>query len=118
MFIEEVGQTIVGTVVSISVACATRSVWALVAGTLAGAATSVLASSRVAPVAPRLTWNRQAASEIGHLGRQVFWNTLVMAVWLNADRLIGLRYIPLKQMGLYAVAFNLTLVAGIGVACL
>ena len=34
-------------------------------------------------------------------------NTLVMALWINMDRLVGVRFITLEQMGLYTVAWNL-----------
>jgi|GEM_PF-2357782 len=107
LFIDEVTQTAVGTAVSLSLAWATRSIWAIVAGTLAGALAGVLVSYILAPIRPRLCWDREAARDIGHLGRQVFINTLVMALWLNMDRLIGLRFVSLPEMGLYAVAWNL-----------
>ena len=107
LFIDEVTQTAMGTLVSLILAWATHSIWAIVAGTLAGALTGVLVSYQLAPIRPRFCWNPEAARDIGHLGRQVFLNTLIMALWLNMDRLIGLRFVSLPAMGVYAVAWNL-----------
>lgn len=107
LFIDETAQTAVGTAVSLLLAWTTHSIWAIVGGTLAGAVTGVVVSYLLSPIRPKLTWDRVAASEIGHLGRQVFINTLVMALWMNLDRILGLRFISLPEMGLYAVAWNL-----------
>ncbi len=107
LFADEVAQTAVGSAVSVALAWLTGSIWAIVAGTLAGAVTGVIVSYGIAPARPVPEWDRQAAREIGHLGRQVLVNTLVMALWLNMDRLFGLRYLPLAAMGVYAVAWNL-----------
>ena len=107
LFFDEILQTLFGTLVSVSLAWATHSIWAIVAGTLAGAITGVIVSYWLAPLRPRLCWNPEAARDIGHLGRQVFLNTLIMALWINMDRLIGLRFVSLPAMGIYAVAWNL-----------
>lgn len=107
LFIDEITQTVIGTLVSLTMVWATHSIWAIVAGTLAGALSGVIVSYRLAPLRPRLCWNPDAARDIDHFGRQVFLNTLIMAIWLNMDRLIGLRFVSLSAMGVYAVAWNL-----------
>jgi O-antigen/teichoic acid export membrane protein len=108
LFLDEVGQTVAGTVVSLILAWYWRSVWAIVAGTLAGAVAGVFLSYALCPLRPRFTWNQTASREIGHLGKQVFANTLVMALWLNFGLLIGLRFIPSEtERGFYVVALNL-----------
>ena len=38
-------------------------------------------------------------------------NTVVMAIWLNLDRLLGLKLVGEREMGYYAVAWNLAAVA-------
>ena len=111
LFFDEVAQTVVATVVSLAIAVVWPSLWSIVAGTLAGAAVGVAVSYRIAPMRPRLIWDTTAAREIGHLGHQVFVNTLVMALWLNLDRLIGLKLVSDVAMGLYAVAWNLAAMA-------
>ena len=110
LFVEELTQTGAGTIVSLALALATHSIWAIVWGTLAGACSAVAVSYVLCPMRPRPLWDREAAREIGHLGRQVLINTMVMALWLNMDRLLGPRFIPLAEMGIYAVAWNLAAV--------
>ncbi len=111
LFWDEVTQTLVATAVSLTLAWSTRSIWSIVAGTLAGALAGALVSYRLCPVVPSRLWDRAAAREIAHLGRQVFMNTVVMAIWLNLDRLLGLKLVGEREMGYYAVAWNLAAVA-------
>jgi O-antigen/teichoic acid export membrane protein len=108
IFVDEVGQTVVSTAVSVLTALVWRSLWAIVLGTLAGTVTAILISYALCPVRPRWRWDRHAASELAHLGRQIFLNTMVMALWLNLDRLLGLRFLGEVRMGYYVVALNLT----------
>lgn len=110
IFIDEVALTVVGTACSIAMAFIFHSVWAIVLGTMAGAVTSVLLSYVLCPMMPRFRWDREASKDIYSLGRQVFVNTLVMAAWLNLDRLLGLRLLTPAEMGVYAIAFNLAAV--------
>lgn len=110
VFVEEVTLTGVGTAVGLALAWSLRSVWAIVGGTLAGVGAAVLVSYLLRPGLPRRAWDRRAASELSHLSRQVFLNTMVMALWLNADRLLGLRLVSLEELGRYGVALGLALV--------
>lgn len=110
IFIDEVALTVVGTACSIGMAFMFQSVWAIVLGTMAGAVTSVLLSYFLCPMRPRWNWDRSASKDIYSLGQQVFINTLVMAAWLNLDRLLGLRLLSPAEMGVYAIAFNLSAV--------
>lgn len=108
--VDEISMTLVGTVCSILMAFVFQSVWAIVLGTMAGAITSLILSYVLVPMRPRFVWNQEAATAVYALGRQVFFNTLIMAIWLNLDRLLGLRILSPAEMGLYAVAFNLAAV--------
>jgi O-antigen/teichoic acid export membrane protein len=107
LFIDETAQTLLGTAASLGFACLWPSAWAIVAGTLAGAAAGVVASYLLCPRRPAFSWDPSAARAVRSLGGQVFLNTLVMALWLNADRLLGLRFVAPAEMGLYMVAWNL-----------
>ncbi len=111
IFVDEVVQIVVGTGLTIALAWVAPSPGVIVAGTLAGAGAGVVISYILCPMTPRRDWDPEAALGIAHLGRQVFVNTLVMALWLNLDRLLGLRLATEAQMGLYAVAWNLAAVA-------
>ena len=111
LFVDEVAQTGVGTFVALALAWSLHSVWAIVGGTLAGAATAVIVSYVLVPIRPRLAWNGPAAAGIYELGHQVFLNTLVMALLLNLPQLLGLRLVEAVQLGYYMVAWNLAVVA-------
>ncbi len=107
LFLDEIGQALAGTAVTLAAACWLHSAWAIVLGTLAAAAAGILISYRLYPMRPHWLWDRGAAGQLLHFSRQVFVNTLLMALWLNADRILGLRLVPLEEMGLYALAWNL-----------
>jgi O-antigen/teichoic acid export membrane protein len=119
IFIDEVTATLVGTAISLTLAFWFRSVWAIVAGTLAGTLASVVTTNLLRPIGLKWDWNRSAALEIAHLGRQIFINTLVAALRVNLDRLLGGRLLPVEQIGYYVVALNLVLIleAFVGRAC-
>lgn len=100
-------QMVVGTGVSLALAWYTRSVWAIVWGTLTSVAVGTALSYVIKPGLPGLSWDKGAMKDLAHISRQVFINTLFMALWLNADRLFGLSLISPGSMGLYAVAWGL-----------
>lgn len=104
---DEIGQTLVAVIVTIGVALVFHSVWAIVAGTLAGAAAGIVISYIQCPVWPARSWDRTAKQRLLHVSRQVFFNSFLMALLLNSDRLLGLSLVTVEQMGLYAVAWNL-----------
>jgi O-antigen/teichoic acid export membrane protein len=107
LFVDEVGQTVVGTAVALAVAWATRSVWAIVAGTVAGAAAGVAASGLLRPMRVPRGWDRAAARDVARLGRQVVVNTAIMALGTSLDRLVGARLLTAERLGPYVVALNL-----------
>ncbi len=111
LFFDEICLVGISTVFSIGMAFVFQSVWAIVIGMMAGAATSVIMSYILCPMRPKFMWNQQAAKDVYSLGRQVFINTIVMAIWLNLDRLLGLKLLTPTEMGVYAIAFNLATVA-------
>ncbi len=106
IFIDEVVTNLVGTGVTILVAWLTHSIWAFVIGMLAGALTGLATSYALVPYRPQWIWNPRAAREVAHLSRQIILNTMVMGIWMNLDRLVGLRLITTADMGVYSVALN------------
>ena len=108
LFADEVIVTVAGTAMSITLGILTGSVWAIVLGMLFGDIIDLALSYILVPVQPRFEFSREAFEAIRGLGVQVFFNTLLMAVWLNLDRLIGLRFVDAALMGLYAIAWNLS----------
>lgn len=115
LFIDETGQTVAGTLVSLGLALLLRSPVAIAWGTLAGACASVMLSWWLNAVRPG-PWCAAAARDLFSFCRQVLPNTLVMAIWLNLDRTLGLRMLPPADMGCYFLAINLAaVVEGISV---
>jgi O-antigen/teichoic acid export membrane protein len=108
--IEEVLQTFVGASATLATAVLTGSVWALVAGTLVGAATVVATSYVLAPGRPHFSWNAEALHELRRFGSGVMLNTIAMAMSQNLDRLAGPRVVTIEELGLYSVAANLAAV--------
>lgn len=110
VFIDELTQTAVGSIGSVTLALLfLPSAWAIVGGTILGAVAGIIASYILVPISPG-KWNLEARKEICSFGRQVMLNTIVMALWLNIDRLVGLRFMSATEMGLYTIAFNLVAV--------
>lgn len=111
VFISEFIQSVVGVGVSVLLVWWFRSVWAIALGTLTGALVMVGVSYLIRPMRPRWFWSGAVARELAHVGRQVFLNTLLMGLWLNLDRLTGLRMVTAAQLGYYTVAWNMVMIA-------
>lgn len=106
VFIDELTMTVSGTAVSIAVACFLPSVWAIVAGTMAGAVSGIVISYVLCPVLPGKSCS-EVRRDLWGFGSRILLNTFVMAAWMNIDRLFGLKLVSAHEMGLYAVAWNL-----------
>jgi O-antigen/teichoic acid export membrane protein len=111
LFFDEVAQNVAGTAITLALVWQFRSVWSIAMGGLVGAAASVAISYALCPMRPLWGWDRSAARELSHTGRQILVNTLVMSIWMNLDRLLGLRLLEPQQLGLYTVAWNLAAMA-------
>ncbi len=110
IFFDEVSMTIGGTLVSVLFACYFPSVWAIVAGTVAGAVTGIVVSYLLCPRLPGPR-SPEVTRDLWSFGIQIMLNTLIMALWMNLDRLLGLKLLSETEMGLYAVAWNLAAVS-------
>ncbi len=84
------------------------SVWALVAGNLAGAALRVALSHLVLPGAPnRFAWDTGSRRELHRFGRWVFLTSILTFAAMQADRLILAKLIPLGMLGVYNIAVTM-----------
>jgi O-antigen/teichoic acid export membrane protein len=104
ILIEIVAQ-LVGLAVMIPWALWSPTVWALVAGGLAGPLVSVSLNHWLLPgYNARFGWDRTAAVSLANFGRWVFFSTLLTFAVDRSDRLIFGKMISLSMLGVYHVA--------------
>jgi O-antigen/teichoic acid export membrane protein len=104
----ELASQAAGALVMIAGAWLTRSVWALLAGSLAsGAARCAL--SHLALPGPRnaLRWDRPAAGALLQFGQWVFLSSMLTFLAQQGDRLFFGKMIPLAELGVYNIALSL-----------
>lgn len=105
----ELFSHIVSIVVMISWAWLDPTVWALVAGGLAGVAVKlVLSHTWLAESRNRFGWDREAARSLFRFGKWIFLTTILTFLANQADRLILGRLVSLEMLGVYSIAFMLT----------
>jgi O-antigen/teichoic acid export membrane protein len=85
-----------------------RSIWAMVAGSLAGAVTSaILSHTWLRGVTNRWQWDTSAFREIVHFGKWIFLSSILGFLVLNSDRLLLGGLIDATTLGVYVIAFNM-----------
>lgn len=100
----EIATQLVGVAVAVALALATRSVWALVASNLAGAAANLILLNLLLPgPANRLRWEPAAARELIHFGKWIFLSTFMGFLIGQGDKVILGRLLPLGAFGLYNI---------------
>ena len=84
------------------------TVWALVAGGIAGSAAKLVLSHRALPgEANRFAWDAGARRELFKFGRWIFISTALTFVAAQADRLVFGWIASLETLGIYAVALTM-----------
>jgi O-antigen/teichoic acid export membrane protein len=92
----------------VSLALALRSVWALVIGTVIGAAVRLCIMHVFLPgPANRFRLERDAAMDLIHFGKWIFLSTLCGFLLLQGDKAILGRYLTLEKLGIYNIGFFL-----------
>ncbi len=104
----DVASQAVGIVVMVAVAWATGSVWALVAGAVAGALVKLALMTTLLP-GPRnhLRWEPDAGRELVHFGKWILLSTVCGFALSQGDRLILGAYLTLDQLGIYNIGYFL-----------
>lgn len=106
--IELLGQ-ISALVVMIVWASLFHNLWALVAGAITTGLVRCFAGHAWLPgMANKIHWETQAAKEILHFGKWVFFLSIIAFLAASSDRIILAAYLTPTQMGLYSVAFLLS----------
>ena len=103
-FIELTSQ-IIGIIVMVTWAYNDRTIWALVAGTLATTIVFVILSHTVVPgLRNRFQWESAAFWEIFHFGKWLMLSSFVTAFYVQGDRLFFGAYENAEVIGIYSIA--------------
>ena len=95
-------------VAHVSVALVTRSVWALVLGSvITGAATMAISFLYIPGTRHRFIIDPESARQIMRFGKWVFFSSIVFFFAMNFDRLYFAKQISLSQLGVYGIARGL-----------
>lgn len=104
----EVGMQATVVVVQVLVALVWPSPWALVMGALLGSGGKSLCSHLLLEKHPhRLAWDRAAVRELYSFGSWIFASTALTFLNLTGDRLLLGAFVPMSQLGVYAIATRL-----------
>lgn len=102
----EVLTQLVSLAVMVGWALIDPSIWAMVAGGLAGALFRTVVSHRLVRDRPvRFQWDRDCVGELFRFGRWIFLSTLFTFLALNLDKIILGSLLTLAELGLYGIAF-------------
>lgn len=85
-----------------------RTIWALVIGSLVSASVLMIWSHRLIPgSSKRFAWDQEAVNAIFSLGKWIFISTAVTFLGMQADRLILGKLISFELLGIYGIALAL-----------
>jgi O-antigen/teichoic acid export membrane protein len=102
-------QQVVAVTVVIGLAWWTRSIWALVFGSMAGSLVQLIMSHRALPGhRHRLDWDREVLKELKSFGGWVLLSSAIGVLAMQADRLLLGGAADARFLGLYAMAINLS----------
>lgn len=101
----ELGVQLVSLIVMVGWALLHPTVWAMVAGGLAGAFSKMLSSHFLVPGhRVRLGWDRECRRELFTFGKWIFLSTAFTFLALNLDKLVLGKLLTLTELGLYGIA--------------
>lgn len=99
---------IVLVIASVSTALITRTIWALVLGSvITGASTLIISFLLVPGTRHRVMVDVRSARQLMSFGKWVFFSSIVYFFAMNFDRLYFAKQITLTQLGIYGIARSL-----------
>jgi O-antigen/teichoic acid export membrane protein len=106
--IYEFGRQVFSLVVTILwAAFISKTIWALVAGTLASEIVALVWSYKLIPnTSHRFAWDREAVKELISFGQWIFISTAITFFAEQADRLIFGKLLSFEVLGIYGVALT------------
>jgi O-antigen/teichoic acid export membrane protein len=94
-----------GLAVMVIFGLSSRSIWALVAGGIAGNSFRLVFSHALLPGRRnRLCWERKSAAALLLFGRWIFMSTLLTFMVMQSDRLIFGKLVSMSMLGVYSIA--------------
>lgn len=104
----ELGSQLLGTLVMIGCAFWLRSVWALIAGTIAISFFNTILTHFALPgIRNRFRFNKADAREMFLMGRWIFIATAIGFLGSQSDRMVLSKVATLETLGIYSIAFTL-----------
>lgn len=104
----ELSAQLGGTLITIGLAYATHSVWALLIGTFSGGLIKTVASHWLLPGPPfKLQWDTTSAREIVNFGKWMFLSSIIGFLAAHGEKLILCAYLGAASFGIYTLAITL-----------
>ncbi|WP_349768705.1 oligosaccharide flippase family protein [Rhodobacter sp. NTK016B] len=104
----EISAQVISIAAMLLLAWWTQSIWALVVGNLVNAgARAALAWVILPGIVNRPRIEKEAAHELVHFGRWIFFSTMAGFLVLQSDKLILGRFLSMEELGLYNIGFFL-----------
>lgn len=101
----EVVLAVIALVAHVAAALVTRSIWALVMGSvITGAATLIVSFFYIPGLRHRVIIHWESARQLVTFGKWVFFSSVVFFLAMNFDRLYFAKQITLEALGVYGVA--------------
>jgi O-antigen/teichoic acid export membrane protein len=108
MSLWEIGLSVLTLVAHVGAALVTRSVWALLIGTvITGAAGMIISYLYIPGMRHRFIIDRESALQLLRFGKWIFFSSIVYFFAMNFDRLYFAKQISLSQLGVYGIARGL-----------
>ena len=104
----DLASQIIAAIVMVALAFALRSVWALVFGAIVAAIAKLTLAYMFLPNAGnRLRWEKEAAHELVHFGKWIFFSTALAFLIAQGDKAILGKYLSLDLLGIYNIGYFL-----------
>ena len=108
MSLWEIGLSVLTMVAHVGAALITRSVWALLIGTvITGAASLVITYMYIPGMRHRFIIDPESARQLLKFGKWIFFSSIVYFFAMNFDRLYFAKQISLSELGVYGIARGL-----------
>jgi len=105
----DIGVTGITMLAHVALALITRTIWALVLGSLLSSVIGLIASYLLVPgTRHRIFIDRESARAILSFGKWIFLSSVIYFFAMNFDRLYFAKEIPLAELGVYSIARSLS----------